>query len=52
MEKDYRILTLDYPMDIKSLEELADKAARLVLQPGLKTRYTSALLSEALSLSL
>lgn len=36
MEKDYRILTLDYPMDIKSLEELADKAARLVLQLELK----------------
>ncbi len=36
MEKDYRILTMNYPMQINDLEELADMIAKLVLSLELK----------------
>lgn len=36
MEKDHRILTMNYPMQIKDLEELADMIAKLVDSLGLR----------------
>lgn len=36
MEKDYRILTMNYPMQINDLEELADMISKLALSPDLR----------------
>lgn len=36
MEKDYRILTMNYPMQINNLEELADMISKLALSPDLR----------------
>lgn len=36
MEKDYRILTMNYPLQIKDLEELADMIAKLALSLNLR----------------
>lgn len=36
MEKDYRILTMNYPLQIKDLEELADMIAKLALSESQK----------------